>query len=48
MIPFGLGTESAKNKWRKIFGDYKYQLLMDFYECDKMRPEDSNLSELSD
>ena len=39
MMPMNWNTDKAKEKWRKIFGDYKYQLLLDFCKCDKMRPE---------
>lgn len=42
MFPMNWNTEKSKNKWRKIFGDYKYQLLVNFHECDKMRPDDIN------
>lgn len=35
MLPFGWKTEKAKEKWRRIFGDEKFQMLMDFHECDK-------------
>ena len=38
MLPMNWDTEKAQNKWRKIFGDYKYQLLVDFHMCDKARP----------
>ena len=38
MLPMNWNTEKAKNKWRKIFGDYKYNLLVDFHMCDKVRP----------
>lgn len=38
MLPMNWNTEKAKNKWRKIFGDYKYNLLVDFHMCDKARP----------
>ena len=41
MLPMNWNTDKIKEKWRKIFGDYKYQLLLDFHECDKMRPDDS-------
>lgn len=37
MLPMNWNTEKAKNKWRKIFGDYKYNLLVDFHMCDKAR-----------
>ena len=39
MLPMNWNTDKSKEKWRKIFGNYRYQLLLDFYECDKMRPE---------
>ncbi len=34
MLPFQWNTEKARNKYRRIFGRYKYELLMDFHECD--------------
>lgn len=37
MLPFSWSTEKAKDKWKERFGDYKYQLLLDFNECDKAR-----------
>lgn len=37
MLPMNWDTEKTKNKWRKIFGDYKYNLLVDFHMCDKAR-----------
>ena len=37
MLPMNWNTEKAKNKWRKIFGDYKYNLLLNFNKCDKSR-----------
>ena len=47
MLPMNWNTDKAKEKWRNIFGDYRYQLLVDFNKCDKMRPDDNNkLSEL--
>ena len=47
MLSMNWDTEKSKEKWRKIFGDYRYQLLVDFNKCDKMRPDDKNkLSEL--
>ena len=47
MFPINWNTDKAKEKWRNIFGDYRYQLLVDFNKCDKMRPDDKNkLSEL--
>ena len=39
MLPMNWNTEKSKEKWRKIFGDYRYQLLVDFNKCDKARPE---------
>lgn len=38
MLPIKWDTEKSKEKWRKIFGDYRYQLLVDFNKCDKARP----------
>lgn len=35
MLPFGWNTERAKEKWRRIFGEDKFHMLMDFHECDK-------------
>ena len=47
MLPMNWNTDKAREKWRNIFGDYRYQLLVDFNKCDKMRPDDKNkLSEL--
>lgn len=47
MLPMHWNTDKAREKWRNIFGDYRYQLLVDFNKCDKMRPDDKNkLSEL--
>lgn len=39
MLPMNWDTNKTKEKWKKIFGNYRYQLLLDFHECDKMRPE---------
>lgn len=39
MLPMNWNTDKSKEKWRKIFGDYRYQLLVDFNKCDKMRPD---------
>ena len=39
MLPMNWTTEKSKEKWRKIFGDYRYQLLVDFNKCDKARPK---------
>lgn len=47
MLPMNWNTDKTKEKWRNIFGDYRYQLLVDFNKCDKIRPDDKNkLSEL--
>lgn len=27
----------SKKRWKKRFGEYKYQMLLDFHECDKAR-----------
>lgn len=37
MLPMNWNTEKSKQKWENIFGEYKYQLLLDFNKCDKMR-----------
>ena len=37
MMPFNWTTEKSKERWKKRFGEYKYQMLLDFYECDKAR-----------
>lgn len=34
MLPFQWNTEKTRNKYRRIFGRYKYELLMDFHKCD--------------
>lgn len=39
MHPINWDSDKAKDKWRKTFGDFKFQLLMDFNECDKYREE---------
>lgn len=48
MLPMNWNTDKSKEKWRKIFGDYRYQLLVDFNKCDKMRPDNikAELSEM--
>lgn len=35
MLPFGWITDKAKKKWKNIFGEEKFKMLMDFNECDK-------------
>lgn len=37
MMPMSWNTEKSKNKWKKIFGDEKYNLLLKFNQCDKSR-----------
>ena len=37
MMPFNWTTEKAKQRWRERFGEYKYQMLLDFHECDIAR-----------
>ena len=48
MLPMNWNTDKSKEKWKKIFGDYRYQLLIDFNKCDKMRPDNikAELSEM--
>lgn len=35
MMPFNWNTEKTKNKWKNIFGEEKYNMLLRFHECDK-------------
>ena len=37
MMPFNWNTEKTKNKWKNIFGEEKYNMLLRFHECDKAR-----------
>jgi predicted kinase len=37
MMPMSWDSEKAQNTWKRRFGEYKYQLLLDFNECDKTR-----------
>ena len=48
MLPMNWNTDKSKEKWKKFFGDYRYQLLIDFNKCDKMRPDNikAELSEM--
>ena len=39
MFPFSWNTDSIKNKWKRRFGEYKYDMLMRFNECDISRVE---------
>lgn len=34
---FAWNTEKIKRRWKERFGEYKYQMLLDFHECDKAR-----------
>lgn len=34
MLPFDWKTEKAHEKWKKCFGEEKYNVLMAFHECD--------------
>lgn len=37
MMPMIWNSDKAKQKWKKRFGEYKYNMLLDFNKCDKMR-----------
>ena len=37
MMPMTWNSDKAKQKWKKRFGEYKYNMLLDFNKCDKMR-----------
>lgn len=37
MMPFNWTTDEANKRWKKRFGEYKYQMLLDFDECDRAR-----------
>lgn len=37
MFPFSWNTDSIKTKWKRRFGEYKYEMLMRFHGCDKTR-----------
>lgn len=37
MMPMAWDSDKANQKWKRRFGEYKYQLLLDFNKCDKMR-----------
>ena len=39
MMPISWTTSKVKEKWRKIFGDEKFEMLMYFHECDMLRKE---------
>ena len=36
MLPFTWKQEKTHNKWRKIFGEEKYKLLIDFNRADRI------------
>ena len=37
MLPFDWETDKTKQRWKERFGEYKYQMLLDFHECDIAR-----------
>lgn len=37
MLPMNWNTQKVKDKWIKIFGEYKFNMLTFFNECDKIR-----------
>ena len=37
MLPFDWETDKTKQRWKEHFGEYKYQMLLDFHECDIAR-----------
>ena len=37
MMPFDWNTDKVKRRWKERFGEYKYQMLLDFNECDRAR-----------
>lgn len=37
MLPFAWDTEKTNNKYKKMFGEKKYNMLVRFNECDKIR-----------
>ena len=37
MMPFSWTSDKSNKRWKKIFGEYKYQMLLNFNECDKAR-----------
>ena len=39
MLPFNWDTDKVKQKWKKRFGQYKYNILVNFHVCDKTRHE---------
>lgn len=41
MFPFSWNTDSIKTKWKRRFGEYKYDMLMRFHECDVTRLDET-------
>lgn len=39
MMPFNWTTDKARQRWKERFGEYKYQMLLDFNECDRARSD---------
>ena len=37
MMPFNWTNDKTKQRWKERFGEHKYQMLLDFNECDKAR-----------
>ena len=37
MMPMSWESEKAQKTWKRRFGEYKFQLLLDFNKCDKAR-----------
>ena len=37
MMPFSWTSDKSKKRWKERFGEYKYQMLLDFNECDRAR-----------
>lgn len=35
MMPFGWESEKSQRKWRRIFGDEKYEMLIELNKCDR-------------
>lgn len=37
MMPFNWTSDEANKRWKRRFGEYKYQMLLDFNECNRAR-----------
>ena len=37
MMPFNWISDEANKRWKRRFGEYKYQMLLDFNKCDRAR-----------